>query len=59
MNKVSDYTRKINTFGNALGKMVQADFPADPYIADQIDSTLAMLQYTILGAFLKKGESEE
>ena len=59
MNKVSDYTKKINTFGKALVKMVETDFPTDPGIADEIESVLATLQYKILGAFLKKGEYEK
>ncbi len=56
MRKVSDYTKKLNRFGNSLSKMLEEDFPKNTEIAVKIENHMAAIQFQILGAFLEKGE---
>lgn len=55
MNKVNDYTQKINRFGRSMEKMLQEDFPGNQGVVDKLDDFLAAIQFNILGAFMEKG----
>ena len=55
MNKVADYTKRINRFGKSLEKMLQEDFPDDTEMQENIEDLLAAIQFNVLGGFMKKG----
>lgn len=55
MSKVSDYTKKINTFGAAIEKMLEADFPEKPEVIEKVEGSLAAIQFSVLSAFIEKG----
>lgn len=58
-NRVSDYTNRINRFGNAIEKMVAEDFPKEPKVIENIEVALAQIQITVLQAFMLKGGKAE
>lgn len=55
MNSVKDYTAAINRFGKKLEIMTAEDFPKDTELGVKIDNALVQLQFSILSAFMERG----